>query len=75
MFVEVVTLVTLAIFWGRFEAVFLTTEAPGIGAEVGGQRVQYKRCSPGRGVFKRDKRDKRDKSIKTGFFAFWKRDK
>ena len=26
-------------------------------------------------VFKRDKRDKRDKSIKTGFFAFWKRDK
>ena len=33
------------------------------------------RSSPGRGVFKRDKRDKRDKSIKTGFFAFWKRDK
>ena len=37
MFVEVVTLVTLAILWGRFEAVFLTAEALGIGAEVGGQ--------------------------------------
>jgi hypothetical protein len=36
---------------------------------------QWQRSSPGRGVFKRDKRDKRDKSIKTGFFAFWKRDK
>ena len=53
----------------------MTTEAPGIGAAVGGQRVQYKRCSPGRGVFKRDKRDKRDKSMFAGFFAFWKRDK
>jgi len=39
----------------------------------GGGREQ--RSSPGRGVFKRDKRDKRDKSTKTGFFAFWKRDK
>jgi len=27
MFTEVVTLVTLAIFWGRFEAGFLTTRA------------------------------------------------
>jgi len=45
MFVEVVTLVTLAILWGRFEAVFLTTEAPGIGAEGRGQRVQDKRRS------------------------------
>ena len=40
MFTDVVTLVTLAILWGRFEAVFLTTEAPGIGAEVGGQRAE-----------------------------------
>jgi len=31
MFVEVVTLVTLAIFWGRFEAVFLTTDVAGTG--------------------------------------------
>ena len=28
MFTEVVTLVTLAIFWGRFEAGFLTTDPP-----------------------------------------------
>jgi len=43
------------------------------GMEGGDARAE--RSSLGEGVFKRDKRDKRDKSIKTGFFAFWKRDK
>src|SRR5882672_5616537 len=76
MFVEVVTLVTLAILWGRFEAVFLTTEAPGIGgrgrkSEVRGQRT--KDVLPGGGVLKRTGGAKRAKPMFAGFFAFWKR--
>ena len=46
MFVEVVTLVTLAIFWGRFEADFLTTdaksEARGQKPEARGQRPEVR---------------------------------
>ena len=45
------------------------------GRGAGGRGFRTKDVLPGGGVFKRDKRDKRDKSIKTGFFAFWKRDK
>jgi len=43
--------------------------------EVRKREAEGRDLLPGGGVFKRDKRDKRDKSIKTGFFAFWKRDK
>src|SRR6267142_1741704 len=50
MWSEVVTLVTLAILWGRFEAVFLTTEAP----RDRSQRTEVRGQGSGQKMFSRE---------------------
>ena len=71
MFIDVVTLVTLAIFWGLFEADFLSMDAK---SEARGQRSEVKEYLPtAGGVLKRTRRAKRAKPMFAGFFAISKR--
>src|SRR6267142_4081914 len=70
MFIRVVTLVTLAIFRGRFEADFLTTDAQvrSQRSEVRGQRIS----SHGRGCFQAYQACKASQANVDGLFCNFK---